>query len=47
VDAFSQTRTRELESKIKGMKQLAREVNACAEGIKYAVADAEIDVWDA
>jgi D-amino peptidase len=47
VDQFSQTRGKGVtEIKLPGMKQLAREVNACVEGIKDVYPDAEIDVWD-
>src|SRR5690554_6669875 len=46
VDAFSQTRGSEIAPKLKGMKQLAREVNSCVEGIKSVDPAAEVDVLD-
>ena len=46
IDSFSQTRTKEEEPKRPAMAQLAREVNACIEGIKSVYPDAEVDVWD-
>ncbi|CAG7652219.1 M55 family metallopeptidase [Paenibacillus allorhizosphaerae] len=46
VDRFSQTRTTSLEDKAEAMMQLAKEVNACMEGIRSVDAAAEIVVWD-
>jgi D-amino peptidase len=47
VDKFTQTRVKGVgEPKVPGMKQLAREVNACIAGIRDVVPEAEIDVWD-
>ncbi|MGI6610409.1 MAG: M55 family metallopeptidase [Limnochordia bacterium] len=46
VHSFSQTRKVELPQKEPGMRQLAREVNACVEGIRAVYPDAEVDVWD-
>jgi D-amino peptidase len=46
VDSFSQTRTDDVSMKGPGMKQLAREVNACIAGIRDVFPDAEVDVWD-
>lgn len=46
VDAFHQTRTKEIEPKLKGMKQLAREVHACVEGIRSIYPQAQVDVLD-
>jgi D-amino peptidase len=47
VDKFTQTRVQGLgEAKVPGMKQLAREVNACISGIHDGDPDAQIDVWD-
>jgi D-amino peptidase len=46
VDSFSQTRTKDNNQKALGMRQLAREVNACIEGIRSVDADAQVDVWD-
>lgn len=46
VDSFRQTRTDDLKEKGEAMKQLAREVNACVQGIKEADAAAEADVID-
>lgn len=48
TDSFTQTRTNDSGPEGKGpsMKQLAREVNACAEGIRAVYPDAVIDVWD-
>ncbi|KIL39949.1 peptidase M55 D-aminopeptidase [Gordoniibacillus kamchatkensis] len=46
VDSFTQTRGHDLQRKLPGMKQLAREVTACAEGIRSADPAAVIDVWD-
>lgn len=46
VDRFAQTRTRDLTMKAPGMKQLAREVNACTEGIRSVYPDAVVDVLD-
>jgi D-amino peptidase len=44
--SFAQTRTKDLAAKEPGMRQLAKEVNACIEGIRSVDADADIDVWD-
>lgn len=46
IEKFENTRTRENGPKLKGMKQLAREINACAEGIKHIDSEAIIDVLD-
>lgn len=46
VERFSQTRTTRLEDKAEAMTQLAKEVNACMEGIRSVDPDAEIVVWD-
>ncbi|MDF2671516.1 MAG: peptidase D-aminopeptidase [Paenibacillus sp.] len=46
VDSFSQTRTQDTTMKGPGMKQLAREVNACVEGIKAVDPEAVVDVID-
>jgi D-amino peptidase len=46
VDHFHQTRTREIPPKLAGMKQLAKEVHACAEGIRSVYPSADIDVLD-
>lgn len=46
VDAFHQTRTGRIDQKRAAMDQLAREVNACIEGIRAVAPDATIDVWD-
>ena len=46
VDRFIQTIDDDLELKEPSMKQLAREVNACIEGILSADGHAVIDVWD-
>lgn len=46
VDSFSQTRTGREERKGAAMTQLAREVNACIEGVHSCAPDATIDVWD-
>lgn len=46
VDSFSQTRTTDETMKRPGMKQLALETNACAEGIRAVYPDAEVDVID-
>lgn len=48
TDSFSQTRTMDSGPEGRGpsMKQLAREVNACAEGIRQVFPDAQIDVLD-
>lgn len=45
-DSFSQTRTTDIVAKGPAMRQLAKEVNACVEGIKSVYPDAEVDVWD-
>lgn len=46
VDSFRQTRKADPVDKNPGMKQLAREVNACVEGIRMEDPDAEVDVID-
>jgi D-amino peptidase len=46
IDSFTQTRTRDLAQKGPAMRQLARETNACIEGIRSVHSDAQIDVWD-
>ncbi|WP_336363593.1 M55 family metallopeptidase [Halalkalicoccus salilacus] len=46
VDSFSQTRTGREQRKGPAMDQLAREVNACIEGIHSAKPKATVDVWD-
>ncbi len=46
VDSFSQTRTGREQRKGPAMDQLAREVNACIEGIHSAEPKATVDVWD-
>ncbi|HET7560245.1 MAG TPA: M55 family metallopeptidase [Limnochordia bacterium] len=46
VDHFAQTRTSDEAAKAPGMHQLAREVNACIEGIHAVDPGAEVDVWD-
>lgn len=46
VESFQQTRTYDTAFKRKGMKQLAREVNACMAGIRLVDPDAAIDVID-
>lgn len=46
VDSFRQTRTGREERKRTAMDQLAREVNACIEGIHSSAPDAAVDVWD-
>jgi D-amino peptidase len=46
VESFTCTNTRDLELKGPAMKQLAREVNVCIEGIREVYPDSEIDVWD-
>lgn len=46
IDAFERTRTDDETQKAPAMDQLAREVNACIEGIRAADSDATIDVWD-
>ncbi len=46
VDSFSQTRTHDETAKGAAMSQLAREVNACIEGIHTLHPDAEVAVWD-
>ncbi|GGD94408.1 M55 family metallopeptidase [Paenibacillus nasutitermitis] len=46
VDSFTQTRTTDNNIKGPGMKQLAREVNACVAGIRSVDADAAVDVVD-
>jgi D-amino peptidase len=44
--SFSQTRTNDLVAKEPGMRQLAKEVNACVQGIRSVDPNADIDVWD-
>lgn len=46
VDSFSQTRTGREQRKGPAMDQLAREVNACIEGIHSTEPKATVDVWD-
>ncbi|GIP37842.1 hypothetical protein J31TS4_11220 [Paenibacillus sp. J31TS4] len=46
IDSFRQTRTTDNEVKGPAMKQLAREVNACAQGIRQADPLAVVDVID-
>ncbi len=46
VDSFRQTRTGRVDRKRSAMDQLAREVNACIEGIRTVTPDATVDVWD-
>lgn len=46
TDSFSQTRTRDMTMKTPSMKQLAREVNACVEGIHDVYPEAIVDVLD-
>lgn len=46
TDSFSQTRTTDLKMKTPSMKQLAREVNACVEGIHAVYPNAIVDVLD-
>lgn len=46
VDSFSQTRTGREARKGAAMDQLAREVNACIEGVHSTAPDATVDVWD-
>lgn len=46
VDSFSMTRTQDEAAKGPAMTQLAKEVNACIEGIKSVYPDADVDVWD-
>jgi D-amino peptidase len=46
VDSFRQTRTTDVAEKGGAMKQLAREVNACVEGINAVDSQAEVDVID-
>jgi D-amino peptidase len=46
TDSFAQTRTTDIDAKGPSMKQLAREVNACAEGIRSVYPEAIIDVLD-
>lgn len=46
TDSFTQTRTRDPAPKEGSMRQLTREVNACAAGIRAVYPDAVIDVWD-
>ena len=46
IDSFERTRTTDEELKGPAMYQLAREVEACVEGIRAAVPDADVDVWD-
>jgi D-amino peptidase len=46
VDSFASTRTTDEAEKGEAMDQLAREVNACVEGIRSVAPGAEVDVWD-
>jgi|LSQX01.2.fsa_nt_gb D-amino peptidase len=46
VHSFTQTRKAGPAQKEPGRRQLAKEVNACVEGIRKVYPDAEIDVWD-
>lgn len=48
VDSFTQTRSADAipERKDAAMRQLAREVNACIEGIRSVDPDATVSVWD-
>ena len=46
VDSFAVTRSHDEERKASAMAQLAREVNACVDGIRSVHPDAKIDVWD-
>jgi D-amino peptidase len=46
VDSFRQTRTYDIAEKGEAMKQLAREVNSCVEGIKAVHLNAVVDVID-
>lgn len=46
TDSFTQTRTSDASMKESSMRQLTREVNACAEGIRAVYPDAEVDAWD-
>jgi D-amino peptidase len=46
IDSFEHTRTDDEAKKAPAMDQLAREVNACVEGIRSVHPDAEVDVWD-
>lgn len=46
VHSFSETRTTDEAAKGAAMTQLAREVNACIEGIRAVQPDADVDVWD-
>ncbi|MCL7418241.1 MAG: M55 family metallopeptidase [Halalkalicoccus sp.] len=46
VDSFYRTRTGREERKGPAMDRLAREVNACIEGVHSRAPDATVDVWD-
>lgn len=46
VEKFSSTRTQDNQAKATSMKQLAKEVNACIEGIQTVDPEAEVTVWD-
>jgi len=46
IDSFARTRSSGSRDPAPAMDQLAREVNACIEGIRSADPDAEITVWD-
>jgi D-amino peptidase len=46
IDSWAHTRSTDDEKKAPAMAQLAREVNACVEGIRSVHPDADIDVWD-
>jgi D-amino peptidase len=46
IDSWENVRTEDEEQKAAAMDQLAREVDACVEGIRSVDPDAEIDVWD-
>jgi D-amino peptidase len=46
VHSFAQTRTSDMTMKEPGMRQLAREVNACVAGIRQVDPEADIVVWD-
>ncbi|WP_135555910.1 M55 family metallopeptidase [Paenibacillus cymbidii] len=46
TDNFAQTRTTDIAMKGPSMKQLARETNACVEGLRTVYPDAVIDVLD-
>ncbi|RKN82030.1 M55 family metallopeptidase [Paenibacillus ginsengarvi] len=46
TDSFTQTRTNDVLAKQASMKQLAREVNGCVEGIRSVYPEAVVDVLD-